>query len=321
MAALGQYSALDNRNLIGIWERMYETAMGGIWAPRIGRVIPSNCATETYDWLGAAPYLTEQLGEAAAEEQLKNFSYTLKNKEYSAALKIAQKDLQRDKLGQLNTRIGEMSQNTAEHWNDLVSTLITDGTTGQGYDSVAFFHTAHAESGTSQANLLTSSEVSTLNVTTTTAPTATEAAAALLGVIGKFYGLTNDKGKPINGTARSFTCMVGTSELWGPMQTAVSANVLSSGVDNPIAGLRTKGISVDVIFNPLLSASTTQFYVFRNDAVVPAFILQEEIPVDPQSTDQNSDEYKKFRRFIFSVYTSRAAGYGRWQSAMKATFA
>jgi hypothetical protein len=68
MASLGQYSALDTRNLIGIWERQYEAAFGGIWAPTIGRLIPSSSATETYDWLGAAPYLTEQLGVTDAAQ-------------------------------------------------------------------------------------------------------------------------------------------------------------------------------------------------------------------------------------------------------------
>lgn len=312
----GQYALLDNKNLIGLFDKIYEEHFADSWATRVGTYVGSTLATETYGWLGAAPSLEELKGDMA-EEQFNKFSYALANVEYAKAIKIAEKDMRRDKIGQLQMRIGEMAEKAAMHWNSLVTTLITSN--GNGYDGAAFFSTSHAESGSNQKNLLTSTEVSALDVTTATAPTPDEAAKCVQGVIGKFYELTDDKGDPINGTARDFTVMCPTAEIWGPMRHAVAAENLSSGASNPLRGLQGEGIKIDVVLNPLLRAQTSNFYVFRNDSPVKSFILQEEVAVEPVVSSKDNDEYIKFRRFLFSIYTSRAAGYGRWQSAMKAT--
>jgi phage major head subunit gpT-like protein len=317
----GQYALLDNSNLIGLFDQMYEAEIAGNWAPTVGNLIQSDGASETYGWLGAAPSLEELKGDMT-EEQFAKFSYTLKNVEYAKSLRIAEKDMRRDKLDMIQMRIGELANKAQDHWNSLVSSLITNGATSgyNSYDGTTFFSAVHAESGSNQVNNLTNSHVAALDVTTATAPTADEAAKALTGVLGKFYELTDDKGDPINGTARNFLVMVGTAELWAPFNHAIYGQQLTSGESNRVQGLTGRnGITLDLVLNPRLKAKTANFWVFRTDSVVKPFILQEEVAIDPQVTDRNSDEFKKYRRFVFSVYTSRAAGYGRWQSALQAT--
>lgn len=315
----GQYALLDNNNLIGIFDQMYEAEIAGAWASLVGMPMPSDKASETYGWLGAAPSLEELKGELT-EEQFAKFSYTLRNVEYAKAMKFKEADLRRDKLGQIERRIGEAASKAADHWNSLISSLVTSN--GNSYDATTFFSTAHAESGTSQVNALTNTHVGALNVTDPTAPTADEAASCLVGTIGKFYELTDDKGDPINGTAGNFLVMVGTSQLWAPFNHAVSADRLSGGAANTVQSLKSNGqksLNISVVLNPRLSAQTSKFWVFRTDGVVKPFILQEEVPLDPMVSNKQNDEYIKYRRFLFSLYTSRAAGYGRWQSAMQAT--
>lgn len=313
----GQYALLDNHNLIGIFDKMYEQEIAGTWAQSVGNLITSDLASETYGWLGAAPRLEELKGDMT-EEQLAKFSYTLRNVEYAKTLKFAEKDMRRDKLGQIEMRVGEMAQKSADHWNLLSSTLITAN--GNAYDGVAYFATSHAESGSNQVNALTNSHVSALNVTTAAAPTANEMADALVGVLGKFYELTDDKGDPINGTAKSFLVMCPTAQIWAATQHAVSSDRLSSGEANRVLGLtQAEGLTIRVVLNPRLSSVTDKFWVFRTDGIVKPFILQEEVPIEPLVSDKQNDEYIKYRRFLLSIYTSRAAGYGRWQSAMQAT--
>lgn len=319
---LGQYALLDSNNLKGLFNSMYEAEIAGNWAPTIGNLITSDSASETYGWLGAAPSLDELTGDMT-EDQLSKFSYTLKNVEYAKAIKIAEKDLRRDKLGQIEMRIGEMAQKAQDHWNSLASTLIINGNSSgyTSYDGAKFFDTTHAESGTNQVNALTNSHVAALDITTATAPTATEAAAAVTGVLGKFYELTDDKGDPINGSAKDFVVMVGTAALWAPLNQAIYGQALGAGVGDRVQALTGRnGITIDLVLNPRLSAKTTQMYMFRRDSVVKPFILQEEVGVTPKVSTRDNDEYIKYNRFLFSVYTSRAAGYGRWQSAMMATF-
>jgi phage major head subunit gpT-like protein len=314
-----QYGALDNRNLIGIWDQMYEPALNGMWATRIGNVVNSTLGTETYGWLGAAPGLEVMTADNPTEEQIKAYTYVLTNIEYAKALKIAEKDMRRDKLGQIQMRIGEMASKAAEHWNKLAAGVLIANPTG--YDGVSLFSTAHPESGTSQVNDVTVTQVPSLDVTTATAPTPVEAAAALNGVIGQFYTLTDDKTDPINGQAKSFTVLAGTTAIWAALNYAANATTFAGGQSNQLQGLAiNNGIKINVELSPLLAAKTDGFYVFRDDGPVKALILQNEVDVQPVVSDRSNDEYIKFRRFLFSIYTSRAVGLARWQSAIRATF-
>ena len=320
MASSGTYATLDNRNLIELFGTMYEGSLNKLWSTPLAMQQPSDRETEDYGWLGAAPALAELKGESFAGDGFKQYSYSLKNKEYARAITIREKDMRRDKIGQIRPRIGDMALKAAEHWDTLTATAITAN--GNSYDGVAFFAATHPESGTNQSNLVTASDYSYLNVGTAAAPTVAEMSDILPRLLGHFHTLTDDKGDPTNGNARSFTVMCGTVPIWAAVNGALSAvNITdSSGMrTNPVQGFIGNGYKVDAIMTPLLSSATTSIYIFRNDGVVKPFIHQEEVPLDPQMTDTSSDEYKKFRRFWFSIYTSRSVGYGRWQSALSAT--
>jgi phage major head subunit gpT-like protein len=319
MSTTGQYGFLDNKNLIGIWDEMYEPALNGVWATKIGTKAPSTMETESYGWLGAAPGLEQLNSEDATEEQFGKYSYFLRNIEFAKTIKIAEKDMRRDKIGQIQMRIGEMSEKAAEHWNTLAASAILAN--GNGYDQVAFYSALHAESGTNQSNDLTSAAIPALDIVTPTAPTPLEAASALNAVIGQFYLLNDDKGDPINGQAKDFTVLTGTTNIWSPMNAACNLMTFAQGVQNPIVGLQANnGIKINTLLIPRLAALTTQFLVFRNDSRVKALILQDEVDVTPAVSDRSNDEYIKFRRFLFGIYASRNVGYARWQSTMRGTF-
>ena len=316
--ASGQYAVLDNRNLIGLFDQHYETSLNSSWSRGVATPINSDRELENYAWLGAADSLAVLTGDDKPEKQLNSFTYALRNVEYAVSYRYTEKDLRRDKINQIEARIQEAAQKAAaDHWDALTSTAIT--TNGNAYDGVAFFAATHAESGTNQINALTSSHISNLDVATAAVPTADEMAAILPKVIGKFHGFTDDKGDPINGMARNFTLVCGTVDIWAAVSHALTAQNLTSGASNQMQGILSRGYTVTPILNPRLSAQTTKFWMFRNDGPVKAFMHQSEVDIDPQMTDQSSDEYKKYRRFIFSLYASRAVGYGRWQSAIQCT--
>lgn len=321
MATKGTYGFLDDKNLIALFDTHYEAALNRNFSAKLGMPMPSDRETENYGWLGAAPSLEELKGDNISLDGFNKFTYSLRNKEYAKGLLIKEKDRRRDRLGQIDTRINEFAAKTAEHWDSLVATLMLNGATSgnNSYDGVTFFSAVHAESGSSQVNALTSSHVPGLDTASATAPTATEMAAIIPEVVAKFQLLTDDKGDPMNGNARSFTILCGTSAIWAPTLHALKADQLISGASNAVKSVIADGYSFDVLLTPRLSSATSKFYVFRNDSVVKPFILQEEVALDPQMTDENSDQYKLYRRYVMSIYTSRAAGYGRWQSAMQCT--
>lgn len=330
----GQYPLLDSRNLIGIWNQMYEPALNGIWATQIGMIVPSTMETETYGWLGAAPGLEPMVQDNPTEEQLKNYVYALRNIEYAKSIRIKANDLRRDKIGQIRLRIGEMTEKAAEHWNVLGSQVILLNPTG--YDKVAFFSGSHPEAvdsgGPIQSNDLTSTQIASLDIVNPAAPTALEAATALNAILGQFYLMVDDKNYPINGQAKEFLVVVGTAAMWTAFSSAANLFVFAQGAQNPIAGLKlANGLKVSVILIPQLNVPahlgdngdqdwSTKFAVFRTDSRVKPLILQDEMPVEPAVSNEQNDEYIKFRRFLFALHASRAAGVARWQSAIRAKF-
>jgi phage major head subunit gpT-like protein len=317
--AIGQYGILDNKNLIDIWEQEYEPALNAQWSSEVGTKVDSTMETESYGWLGAAPSMELMTADQAVEEQFEKYLYFLKNQEYAKTLKIAEKDMRRDKLGMIQLRIGEMAEKAAEHWNTLTcSTLVANPLC---FDGSNLFSSSHVAGGLpAQINDLTNSQIPALATVSSTAPTPLEAATALNAVLGSFYSFVDDKGDPANGQAKEFMVLCGTTNIWAPMNAACTMLTFAQGAQNPIIGaLQGQGIKVKALLIPRLSSLTTQFIVMRTDGKVKALVLQEEVPVQPNTSSRDNDEFIKFRRFLFSVYTSRAVGVLRWQSAIRAT--
>lgn len=312
------FALLNSNDIVADFYPRYEAEIAGQWATAVGFPVQADLETENYRFLGQTAGLREWLG-GRHESILNRFSYSLTSKKYEDTLAIPVDDLRRDKTGQLRVRIADMAKKASQHWNSLVSTLITAN--GNAYDAVAFYATSHAESGTSQKNLLTASEYGTLDIVTATAPTATEFANALVSVIGHFFTLTDDQGDPANGEAKEFIVQVGTGALWGPLVMAISTNFLSNGVSNPLQGFASaQGFKIVPQLNPRLSSLTTNFVVHRTDGVIKPFILQDELGLQTQLIGEGSEEEFKNDRHLFGVKAVRGAGYGDWKQSIKATF-
>src|SRR3954470_5701058 len=244
---MGQLSVFDSRDVIGSFRKAYADSIDGSWASQLATQISTDKETETYRWLGAAPALREWRGYRLYQP-IGRYTTSITNVKYEASLRFDLDDLRRTvKSGnQIPTVLAEMAAKAAKHPEQLLTTLITDGdttTSGLAYDGQNFFSASHSEgsSGT-QKNDLTATEVPAADVTTATAPTATEWANTLLQTIGYMYGLVDDQGDPINGDARNFAVMVGTTSLYSGLVQAIGLNALASGADNPLKAMQ--GISI-----------------------------------------------------------------------------
>lgn len=315
---------LSSPAIIGSFYEQLEAEWQMSWASKIGWLnTGSTQETETYKFLGNSPKFKEWIGGRAASHP-KVDGFTIRNKLWEQTLEFPIDDLRRDKTGQIMVRIGELAQAGASFWEDLLTTLINNGTSGTAYDAVAFFGTTHpvAESttgSTTAKNTLTSSELGTLNVGTATAPTPDEAAKIIQGLVGYFHTFKNDQGHLLNSNARSFTLMAGTADVWAPFSTAISQQYLTSGSSNPVSGLKSMGYNFDIVLNPNLTSATDCVYIFRNDGKLKPFILQEETAPTVTVIGAGSEEEFKNRRHLFGTERIGNAGYGLWQFALKAT--
>jgi phage major head subunit gpT-like protein len=313
---------MSSRAIIGIFYEELAKSLAGSWMELLGFLVTSNQESETYKWLGQVPGMEEWKGKRPTTGLRAIPPYTIINKIFNAVLDIDIDDLRRDKTGQIRVRIGELADRAAQHWEELGSTLMLTGATALCYDGKAFFATDHEEGDSgAQKNLLTATEVPALEVTTATGPTPYEMSQAILGVIQWFYGLKDDRGKPINGNAKNFLAMVPVS-LWGAAVAAKTGKTLNTGagsIDNPLLSLiADQQMQVGVLPNPYLTW-TDSFSVFRTDGRAKPFIKQLEYPTKVIPIAEGSEMEKNYRKHRYIVEDSKNAGYGFWQYAMKAT--
>ncbi len=312
---------LGSRAIIGSFYNMLETAIGASWLDAVSMYFDSDQESETYKWLGNSPALREWIGGRQAKGFREN-GITITNKEFEATLEVPTSWLRRDKTGQIMVRIGELARRAAEHWNKLISTLISNGTgttNGYCYDGGEFFAADHSEgsSGT-QLNLLTSSQVAALNVATATAPTSVEAAEAIFGVIGYMLNYKDDQGEPMMDGAREFLVMTSPA-LWVHMAPALYSSRVNSGESNPLLDLVAgTDFNVKIVPNSRLEY-TTQFVTMRTDAKTKPFIRQEEVGIKMAAIAEGSEEEFKNKRHLYGVEAIRNVGYGYWQFASHST--
>jgi phage major head subunit gpT-like protein len=310
------FSALATKGYIGSFYKALEDEMAGSWATKLGVVIPSNQETETYRWLGQTPQLREWLNHRHLKAPPK-YSHTITNATYEASFPVDSEDFRFDKSGQIQLRISELAKRASQHWEKIVTDLITAD--GLCYDGQNFFDTDHSAGGDNTStykNELTASEVGALNVSDTNDPTPNEMKNVIIGLVQHLLTFKDNYSEPYNGGARNFALMVPVN-MWGAALTAVRADRLDSAGGNTNA-MKTQDFSVEVIPNPRLSTDTVGYF-FRTDSAMKPFILQDAVAPTMQFLGEGSDHHFMKNQYVFGVKAVRAAGYGEWAHALKFT--
>ena len=195
------------------------------------------------------------------------------------------------------------------------SALIAAGTTGLSYDGDYFFGAAHSEGASgAQVNLLTSSQVASLDVGTAAAPTAAEMQLAILDVIAYMMGFKDDQGEPMNANAKSFLVFCPKGKIFASALTATTQAVINSSTNV----LLNTGFNIKAVCDPR-QTWTDVFVVFRTDARVKGLIRQEEVKTKMEAIAEGSEEEIKNNRHIYAVKAVRNVGYGYWQQAAHCT--
>lgn len=304
-------TGFDDKNVIGLFTSSYEAQFAGSWANAISLYNgASDRGIEEYGILGANPAMREWIG-ARKINTLNKKPYEIRNRAYESTIGVKEAELNRDKTDMLKARLSTFASDAgAGHWEDLLTALINAN--GTCYDGQAFFSATHewGDSGV-QKNLVTATEIPSANVGTPTAPTATEMAGVLLESIAYMMTLKNDKGRQINGNARSFTVQVSTVQLFSALLQAItSEKVGASAADNPLNGMKAAGYTFAPQFVAGLTTATDKIRIYRNDGPIKPFILQDEQGMQIELLGRGSDHYFHNKEILLGVDASRGVGYG-----------
>jgi phage major head subunit gpT-like protein len=291
------------------------------WLDRLCVRFGSNSASEDYAWLGTPGGLREVKGEKHTEE-LPEYSLTIRNKEFDGGIEFRRPDIERDKTGQIAmTRTREFAGRVVNHEVELVTDLIAAGTgttLGKAYDAKNFFAANHLSNKSGvQKNLVTKTTVAPLQVAEPTTPTSTEAVKAILGVIAHILTIRDDQGKPMNSNAREFLVMT-SPVLWQYLVPAVVNTTINQGDTNTIVSLKADGFDISVVANPLLTY-TVDFDVYRTDAPLKPYAIQEEVPLEFTALGEGTEHWKLNNSILGKAYKRGNVGYARWEYACHAT--
>lgn len=311
--------SFDDRNIIGLFWNQYEQRFEGSFANRLSLFNgASDRAVESYGIFGANPVMREWIG-ARQSQVLDKKQYEIRNRKWESTLVVPVEDLDRDKSGLLEARIGAFAgEVAADHWEDMLIDLINAN--GDCYDGQSFFDTDHqwGDSGV-QKNALTASEIPSANVATSTAPTPLEMANIILETTAYMLGYKNDKGRDVNGNAREFEVVVATPALFSAAMQAVNNGLLIGLVDNPLTGMKAGGFRYNVRMIPRLTNATNKVRLFRTDGLIKPFIIQEEETPRSQLLGRDSEFCFDNDAIALGVKCRRGAGYGEWATAAEVT--
>ncbi|MCB9993116.1 MAG: Mu-like prophage major head subunit gpT family protein [Hyphomicrobiaceae bacterium] len=280
------------------------------WVDSVAMRVDSDDNSETYGWLGNVPGLSEFIGGRSVNE-LKEYSFSVTNKDYESTLRFQRKDMRLDKSGMIETRVGQFAQRVLDHPAKLLSTLIISGESAACYDSQYFFDTDHKDRDeTAQSNDIGASAASA------TAPTAAEMTTAIMKAVQAMYGFTDDQGEPVNQSATQFMVMVPVPFMSAALE-AVTAILGTGGASALLPALKGR-LDFTVQVNPRLTW-TTKFAVFRTDGGVKPFILQTQYDAEPWALGPDSEHCTKTGECWYGVDWGGNVAFGDWRGACLVT--
>jgi phage major head subunit gpT-like protein len=260
---------------------------------RIATTVQSDGSEEKYNWAGPAPKMREWLGDRRMDE-LRAYSQTIANKDWSNGLRIHANDIRDDKLSLVRPRIDALAAEAAYHQEELLMNLLIGGFTQTCYDGQYFFDTDHSDGGSaSQVNKGTS------------ALDATSFDAALAAMLA----ITDERGEPIRLAPK--TLIVGPK-----LRAAAKANVGVERLASAAEHYNYKAVYLGVIQRLVGTYDDYWFVIAEGVGGMKPLILQQREAVKFVAQDDlESEGYFNRKEFRYGADWSGNVGYGLWQLA------
>jgi len=255
----------------------------------------SVASQEKYGFFGDLPAIKEWIGPKTAGS-LKDYDFTIKNKDWYNAVELDRNELEDDQTGLLKAKVEAVVQSLGTWKYDLLTSLIMNATTGLAYDSQPFFSDIVAGVRLND-NLLAGTGITLAQLQTD-----------LGSVRAAMMKFQSDTGKKLGITPDTIVCA---PELEVLMLQAVYSNlpgVAGEQIHNPLSRWIKAVMPLPDLTDP------NDWYALCTTFVLKPFVFQERKAPTPVLDDS---EVKKTRKLIFSGEMRGNAGYGLPQLAVK----
>lgn len=259
--------------------------------------VPSNKASEVYDWLGSTPSLREWIDERAPKALIEN-GFSLKNKSYEATIAVDRNAIDDDQYGQIKIRAQQMGAVAREGYDRFAAQVVEAGVSSVCYDGQNFFDTLHQE-GTSGVQV---------NYSASGKPLSAQSVKDVMVAMALYK---NDQGQlaGINATH----IMVPSTLIWTAQELFDPAAV---GVTQDPAKAVLRG-RLKVIENRYLSGAAganAGYYVMDLSKPMKPFIFQNRKPLTLEALEQGENAFMR-KKIFYGVDARFAFGYGDWKQA------
>lgn len=259
----------------------------------------STSDSEKYGWLGEVPQMTEWTDERKLRG-LKDYDYTLPNKDYEATLKVDRNAMEDDQLGAVKLRIKDLAIKARQSFpRKLFFDQLVKGTTELCYDGVPFFSASHPESGEAQSNLLTG---------TSSGPyTTAEFVADLEAARAALRSFKDDQGEPRNEGELDLMIVAPTS-LEAVIDKVIAADMINN-TTNTLKGVARKLISSRL-------PNDQNWYLADVSGNLKPFIKQKRKPVTFESQEKGERAFMR-KELLYGVDERVGFGFGLWSKMVK----
>jgi hypothetical protein len=313
--------SLDMAKYIGAYMDAYTGSYSGLWYEDIADVhLNLETLTTLIPGLLAVPNLKAYTGTRQLVTP-SNFSLSLVSSPYESSVVYPLDNFRADYLGVFENNVRDLARKGRFHFNNVAASVITTNATCA--DGVALFATTHpyvdpVSGALTQKNIVTSTDIPSLNVAVVAAPTDVEMSKIIVDLFAWMISLKDSVGDTVNGDMRSVTLLTGDIAKFSAIMKAIQANnyVLSDKSDNPVAGLAAAGVVFKCSYVPQLSGAS--IYMLRNDGFVKGIILGEVI-TELIALGPGTEYAKQNRQVLFGIDAVRGGVPGRFQSCLKAT--
>jgi phage major head subunit gpT-like protein len=109
---------------------------------QVATTVPSTTGQESYNWLGQWPKIREWIGDRQVQN-LKQFGYTIKNKDFETTVAVPRNDIEDDQYGTYTPLMRELGFAAKVHPDELVFALLAAGFSEKCFDGQYFFDSDH----------------------------------------------------------------------------------------------------------------------------------------------------------------------------------
>jgi hypothetical protein len=268
------------------------------------------------DFIGAIPAMKRWAEKARQNGRPIPYKYQIIIDRFETSIDIPVEWEENDKTGLVQDRIGQVPQRRSNLYGQRVADLILNGTTGTAFDEASFYNASHTWGGNSYSNTIN------IDVATPTDPTPLEIAQAIVDIVSRFDTFVDDRGEPLkeNMSRIGVTCA---PALSAPIMQALSQNTLDTGAgvkDNPVLGLRARGIEIMPLISTPRLTSTTKFQVHdMSPGCAPFVIARNPAMLKMTMKGAGSDYEHDTGHHAYGVQEDLGSGYGLPADSIEAT--